>query len=281
LIGAALIEVAQLGLGSGQVMQKFVHESTIPLVAAGRYTGYSKCMTDAAETCTVEGCELPVMVKMRGLCRSDYALFIRTGNTELVKARRIKADDTATHKTCTKCAQSKPRADFYKSNRDKDGLRGWCKPCTKANNTAGYLGNRDAVLARQAEHNKTPERVAYMAAYRPAYYESNREAYVENAAARRSRERAAFVDKGITVRALRKRHGDQCVFCDVTMLFGKAVPTKHHPQLATLEHMIPLTRGGKHSWDNARLSCYACNTRKNDKTPAEYIAYRQRMATTT
>jgi len=37
----------------------------------------------------------------------------------------------------------------------------------------------------------------------------------------------------------------------------------------TIDHIIPRSRGGAHSWKNAVASCGSCNTRKDNRTPAE------------
>ncbi len=37
----------------------------------------------------------------------------------------------------------------------------------------------------------------------------------------------------------------------------------------TLDHVIPRSKGGKHSWDNVVIACESCNSRKSDRTPAQ------------
>lgn len=37
----------------------------------------------------------------------------------------------------------------------------------------------------------------------------------------------------------------------------------------TLDHVMPRSRGGKHSWDNVVTACSRCNALKGDRTPAE------------
>ena len=37
----------------------------------------------------------------------------------------------------------------------------------------------------------------------------------------------------------------------------------------TLDHVYPLSRGGRHNWTNVVTACGPCNNRKADKTPAE------------
>jgi 5-methylcytosine-specific restriction endonuclease McrA len=37
----------------------------------------------------------------------------------------------------------------------------------------------------------------------------------------------------------------------------------------TLDHIIPRSRGGQHTWDNVVIACEKCNSRKSDRTPQE------------
>ncbi len=37
----------------------------------------------------------------------------------------------------------------------------------------------------------------------------------------------------------------------------------------TMDHVIPLSKGGKHSWDNVVTACVWCNNRKGDRTPQQ------------
>jgi 5-methylcytosine-specific restriction endonuclease McrA len=37
----------------------------------------------------------------------------------------------------------------------------------------------------------------------------------------------------------------------------------------SLDHVMPISRGGLTSWENAVTACRSCNSRKDDQTPAE------------
>ena len=37
----------------------------------------------------------------------------------------------------------------------------------------------------------------------------------------------------------------------------------------TVDHVVPRSRGGAHTWENVVAACKRCNGRKRDKTPAE------------
>ena len=42
-----------------------------------------------------------------------------------------------------------------------------------------------------------------------------------------------------------------------------------HTKQLTLDHVIPRSKGGKHSWDNVVTACERCNGRKGDRTPIQ------------
>ncbi len=37
----------------------------------------------------------------------------------------------------------------------------------------------------------------------------------------------------------------------------------------TIDHVLPLSKGGKHTWDNVVIACERCNQRKGDRTPTQ------------
>ena len=45
-----------------------------------------------------------------------------------------------------------------------------------------------------------------------------------------------------------------------------------------IDHVIPLSRGGKHSLGNLCASCVECNELKRDKTPDEFLGTRGERA---
>jgi len=44
---------------------------------------------------------------------------------------------------------------------------------------------------------------------------------------------------------------------------------KYQPRELNLDHVTPLSRGGKSTWENVVCCCFACNHRKGDNLPAE------------
>ena len=79
--------------------------------------------------------------------------------------------------------------------------------------------------------------------------------------------RNALVDKDITLQQVYQNDMGFCYLCgqpcdysdQVTLADGTIVCGDSYP---SIEHVIPLSKGGKHAWTNVRLACRKCNSRK-------------------
>ena len=79
----------------------------------------------------------------------------------------------------------------------------------------------------------------------------------------RSRKQNAYIDKGISVGKLIERDGLICYLCGKTLDFNDRRWGNLGPDYPTIDHVIPLAKGGRHSWENVRLCCGLCNTTKS------------------
>jgi len=52
------------------------------------------------------------------------------------------------------------------------------------------------------------------------------------------------------------RDGHKCVYCGAT-------------DKLTIDHMVPVSRGGKTNFENCVTACQPCNNKKNNRTPTE------------
>ena len=66
---------------------------------------------------------------------------------------------TKENKTCTKCKQTKPVAEFYKQKARPDGLDAYCKDCRKAT-TAEYMAARPDYAKNYYHRVQKPRRMA-------------------------------------------------------------------------------------------------------------------------
>lgn len=82
-----------------------------------------------------------------------------------------------------------------------------------------------------------------------------------------------LIDKDITVKVLYKRDkgicyicGGKCDFKDHTQINGHFTAGPNYP---SIDHVIPIARGGMHTWDNVKLAHHYCNSTKSDILPSE------------
>lgn len=85
--------------------------------------------------------------------------------------------------------------------------------------------------------------------------------------ARRAK-RAGVGYKTLTFRTVAERDGWTCQLCGDPVDPGLTVP---HPLAPTMDHMIPLARGGEHTGTNVQLAHFLCNSRKGDGQSAAAV----------
>lgn len=122
-------------------------------------------------------------------------------------------------KRCTKCGESKGRAEFYAAKGTVDGLRGDCKACHAVRAKAWYAANRERVIEKAKRwQRENPERVR---------------AYRRERNATRTREireghlRRTF---GMTLRdydAMLAAQGGRCAICGVEPANGESFHVDH------------------------------------------------------
>lgn len=83
---------------------------------------------------------------------------------------------------------------------------------------------------------------------------------------RRARKFNAIVDRDIALKDLAEKENDVCYLCgekvdwnDYKIINGKKYTLGRYP---SIDHVVPLINGGKHSWDNVRLAHIRCNSSK-------------------
>lgn len=77
------------------------------------------------------------------------------------------------------------------------------------------------------------------------------------------------VDKDISLEKLSRRDNGICWLCgryvdwmDIEVRDGTKIAGDMYP---SIDHVVPISKGGKHSWDNIKLAHRICNTLKGDK----------------
>ena len=69
-------------------------------------------------------------------------------------------------------------------------------------------------------------------------------------------------DYSITLSRLYRRDGGVCKLCGKELSFDIDPQSGDYP---SIDHIVPLAKGGLHQWDNVQLACRRCNWEKGDQ----------------
>ena len=71
-------------------------------------------------------------------------------------------------------------------------------------------------------------------------------------------------EQGITLGKLVRRDGMRCYLCGKECDWNDRRWGNLGPDYPTIDHVIPLAKGGGHTWSNVRVACARCNSDKRD-----------------
>lgn len=122
--------------------------------------------------------------------------------------------------------------------------------------------DRCQFMAQYYEAHKTAFRK-----YMNVYYQGHKAEFMARNAQRRALKTAATIGATISQKAeiadiYRRAHDDAKVRC---YLCGCLIPKGHRH----VDHIVPLSKGGKHRPSNLAVACDKCNSHKGAKFPAE------------
>lgn len=205
---------------------------------------------------------------------------------------------------CTKCGVEKPASAFYKRTDCPSGYRHICKACTRASVKARYYtdlaeSHRRAIISRAKHRDENKARSAAwreehpdrarqlnqrwkaqhptkMAGYRrkrylkhgprirtqnAGWWAANPDKSQEYCRKRRARKANAPAIGQYTRREIAQRDRWICQLC-----YGKVDKSLKfpHPGSMSLDHVIPLGKGGPDTKQNVVLVHFGCNSSKRD-----------------
>lgn len=182
-------------------------------------------------------------------------------------------------KICSLCKVNKPYSEFRPKKNYKNGYC-WCRPCERQKYREYYQqnpetcreraktyvqNNQEKVSTRRRKYRESHKET--LSVRRKEYYLRNKEQenrkhkewFAGHPEKRREYEAARRILINVSGRerldyALIKVRDVNCYLC-------------HEPNGSTLEfdHVLPLSRGGRHSYDNVRAVHPFCNRSKKDK----------------
>jgi len=214
-------------------------------------------------TCSIAGCETGI--RARGYCASHYARWNRYGNPLHVTPRQAKIDAIldAGEVDCTQCGRRRALSEFNRDSRRPTGRRRTCKECASSATRRWIEENPAKVNATSVAYRikNAESRREYSAAYLPEWKRENAHK-IRDYTYRRRAKKANTETAPIDYSALWETCGGACSLCGHPLDLATEWPS---PRFASIDHIVPLSRGGGHVQSNLQYACLDCNVRKGAK----------------
>ena len=201
-------------------------------------SGYMNCASTVNVKCLACGNEMTVNAQVARNKRDINCKACR----EIEAAKREQQKRAATEKKRAEREEKERHAAEKKAKRDKL-LNKICPVCQQ-----GFLaGKTNQKFCSDVCANK----------------ESNRRQEIRR---RHKLRENGKIDYSITLSVIVKKHKRVCALC------GKKVDMSvhsNHDNYPSIDHIIPVAKGGTHTWDNVQLAHRTCNTIKRDSLPED------------
>jgi len=157
-------------------------------------------------------------------------------------------------------------------DRVREGNRAWSQANRERRQEYNHkynLEHQDDLKKYKREYHQANKHV------HKAYYQANKEMYSartkrwrhENPERNRELANMRFhrqrtngpIDKDISLSRIRERCFDVCGICGIGEMLGDKW---------SIDHIIPVSKGGPHTWNNVQLAHLSCNVRKNATMPS-------------
>jgi hypothetical protein len=163
-------------------------------------------------------------------------------------------------KICSACKEERPVGDFSKCKSSKGGYQNNCKVCARRIMAKWYIENKP----KRKEYQKTDKFKDIHRSCQRKYRKTENGKIVKKVA--RSKRCVVIKESdGISLgqwKKILKNQQNRCNICE--RRFGEDV-------VPSVDHIIPLLKGGTHSSDNIQAVCCKCNSGKRDKIDVGYI----------
>lgn len=177
---------------------------------------------------------------------------------------------------CSVCKKEKPLDDFYAQKSRKTGKTTTCKICSKARSKKWQKENRIKLNAKARDYYRA--NIEIMSEYnrnrRKAWYyksDEHKQEAKENARKWRKNNPKKIMLKNHRRRAVQRKNGIFFISQkDLNKILSSCCYKCGKIDNVTLDHIIPIFRGGRHSIGNIQPLCKSCNSSKGSKTMTEW-----------
>jgi 5-methylcytosine-specific restriction endonuclease McrA len=209
--------------------------------ARWRKTGSLETTRFNKRPCSVAACTNDAGT--RGWCDTHYGRWKSTGDVrEKQPIAKAKSPVIEGRKMCNRCSEWLSLNDFNTHRHGTGGVSSTCRECQRQHSAKWRSKNRDYWSAWQKAN---PEKVLAITHKRRAQKLSREHEVIDRM--------AVFVADNFT-----------CKLCGDPLDMTAKFP---HPLSPSIDHVIPLNKGGHHLYSNIQSAHFVCNSAKGDRLP--------------
>ena len=210
--------------------------------------------------CTFCGETKPLEQFSKGNAAYGRKSFCKACQSQKAKERRAhfnaNPQDASPEKFCPQCKRTLPSSAFNIARGTPSGLQSYCRKCQNPMVLQQYYNHKAAWLAyRKANHQR---RWAHNRALAKLWRKNNHTRYLGHMRRYQAMKRGATVEN-VNYDAIWERDNGICYICGLFIL----------REDVHFDHVIPLSKGGSHTYENVRVTHSRCNLSKHAKLPSE------------
>jgi len=165
-------------------------------------------------------------------------------------------------KICNRCKTTKPFSKFSKNSREKDHLCRECKDCAKVRAKLRYQKQGQKMRQQMADLRKNNYDKRIEIERKSRTKRKNAQRPLKNSRQQIRNRLLSNKQYVLTSKELNNLYKKPCYSCGTN-------------QNLSIDHIIPLSKGGNHSIGNLMTLCRSCNASKGNKLLVEWKKYLQ------
>lgn len=139
-----------------------------------------------------------------------------------------------------------------------------CKECGKEYTLREYMESTGIKYYRNSGYCSAECRKK---ALNRSVHESRKRRGVPENHRQRARKYGCAYDPSVTLKKLIKRDGLRCAICgEMCDLSDRGYSKYSGPMYPSIDHIVPMSKGGGHVWNNVQVAHIICNSEKGDNT---------------